>query len=161
MRDDDPKAYKPAPGDADAKTKPSKYTKRFKQMFGESKAATDAPKTQTNEYGGLWANIHKRRKSGKKMRKKGAKGAPTDAAFKKAQAASEMNESALADKAKKSGISVGILRQVYNRGMAAWKTGHRPGTTPQQWAMARVNSFLTGGKTRRTADKDLWAKTGK
>jgi hypothetical protein len=42
--------------------------------------------------------------------------------------------------------------------MAAWKTGHRPGTTPQQWAFARVNSFLTGGKTRTTADADLWAK---
>ena len=42
--------------------------------------------------------------------------------------------------------------------MAAWKTGHRPGTTPQQWAFARVNSFITGGKTRTTADKDLWAK---
>ena len=33
--DDDPSAYKPAPGDADAKTKPSKHTKKFKQMFGE------------------------------------------------------------------------------------------------------------------------------
>ena len=42
--------------------------------------------------------------------------------------------------------------------MAAWRTGHRPGTTPQQWAFARVNSFLTGGKTRTTADADLWKK---
>ena len=33
--DDDPSAYKPAPGDAQAKTKPSKHTKKFKQMFGE------------------------------------------------------------------------------------------------------------------------------
>lgn len=33
---------------------------------------------------GLYANIHARRKSGKKMRRKGAKGAPTDAAFRKA-----------------------------------------------------------------------------
>ena len=33
--DDDPKSYTPAPGDKDAKTKPSKYTKKFKQMFGE------------------------------------------------------------------------------------------------------------------------------
>ena len=31
-------SYKPAPGDADAKTKPSKHTLRFKQMFGESEA---------------------------------------------------------------------------------------------------------------------------
>ena len=28
-------AYKPAPGDAGGKTKPSKHTKKFKQMFGE------------------------------------------------------------------------------------------------------------------------------
>ena len=67
----------------------------------------------------------------------------------------------LVKKAEKSGISYGILKQVYNRGMAAWKTGHRPGTTPQQWAFARVNSFITGGKTRKTADADLWAKTKK
>lgn len=37
MSDSDPKAYKPAPGDADAKTKPSKYTKQFKQMYGDKK----------------------------------------------------------------------------------------------------------------------------
>ena len=36
MADDNPKAYKPAPGDKTAKTKPSKYTKQFKQMFGDS-----------------------------------------------------------------------------------------------------------------------------
>ena len=35
MDDDDPDAYKPAPGDKSAKTKPSKHTKKFKQMFGE------------------------------------------------------------------------------------------------------------------------------
>ena len=33
---------------------------------------------------GLYANIHAKRKSGGPMRKKGAKGAPTDAAFKRA-----------------------------------------------------------------------------
>lgn len=33
---------------------------------------------------GLYANIHKKRKSGKPMRKKGQKGAPTDADFKRA-----------------------------------------------------------------------------
>lgn len=35
MRDDDPSAYKPAPGDKSAKTKPSKHTKKFKDMFGD------------------------------------------------------------------------------------------------------------------------------
>jgi hypothetical protein len=64
----------------------------------------------------------------------------------------------LKDKAEKSGISLSILKQVYDRGMGAYQSSHRPGTTPQQWAFARVNSFITGGKTRTTADADLWAK---
>src|SRR5210317_2154282 len=64
----------------------------------------------------------------------------------------------IANKSEKSGVPYGILKKVYDRGMAAWKGGHRPGTTPQQWAFARVNSFLTGGKTRTTADADLWKK---
>jgi len=67
----------------------------------------------------------------------------------------EEASSGLAKKAQESGISIGILRKVYNRGMAAWRTGHRPGTTPQQWAMARVNSYITKGKTYHTTDSDL------
>jgi hypothetical protein len=67
-------------------------------------------------------------------------------------------DATLADKAKKSGFSLPILKQVYKRGMAAWKVGHKPGTTPQQWGMARVNSFITGGRTRVKGDPDLWAK---
>ena len=70
----------------------------------------------------------------------------------------ENKDATLAKKAKESGISKGILSQVYNRGMAAWKGGHRPGAGPHQWAVARVNSFITGGKTRTTADADLWKK---
>jgi hypothetical protein len=62
----------------------------------------------------------------------------------------------LVNKAEKSGMSYSILKKVYDRGMAAWKTGHRPGTTPQQWAMARVNSFTTKSSgTWGKADKDL------
>ena len=63
----------------------------------------------------------------------------------------------LKKKSEKSGIAYGILKKVYDRGMAAWKSGHRPGTTPQQWAFARVNSFITGGGARK-ADNDLWSK---
>ena len=68
----------------------------------------------------------------------------------------EESDSALRKKAAKSGVSFGTLKKVYNRGMAAWRTGHRPGTTPQQWGMARVNSYITKGKgTYHGADKDL------
>ena len=63
---------------------------------------------------------------------------------------------ALTKKAKKTGMSYSILKKVYDRGMAAWKTGHRPGTTPQQWAFARVNSFATkSAGTWGKADADL------
>ena len=69
------------------------------------------------------------------------------------------SDKALKDKAEKSGIPKGILKQVYNRGLAAWRTGHRPGVTQHQWAMARVNSFATKSKgTWGKADKDLAAK---
>ena len=66
---------------------------------------------------------------------------------------------AVKNKAEKTGMPYSILKKVYDRGMAAWKGGHRPGTTPQQWAMARVNSFVTKSSgTWGGADKDLAAK---
>lgn len=68
----------------------------------------------------------------------------------------------IAAKAKKSGISPDTLRKVYNRGVAAWRTGHKPGTTPQQWGHARVNSFITKSSgTWGGADKDLASKVKK
>ena len=63
---------------------------------------------------------------------------------------------ALKNKAEKTGISYAILKKVFDRGYAAWSSSHRPGTNPTQWGLARVNSFATGGKTRTTADADLW-----
>ena len=72
------------------------------------------------------------------------------------EANEEKKKTGLAAKAAKSGMPLGILKTVYNRGMAAWKTGHRPGTTPQQWGHARVNSFITKSSgTWGKADKDL------
>ena len=101
LSDKDPRAYEPAPGDATAKTKPSKHTVAVRKMMDEG------------------------------------------------------TDSSLSAKAAKSGISVATLRKVYKRGVAAWNSGHRPGTTPQQWGHARVNSYINKGKTYHTADKDL------
>jgi hypothetical protein len=71
----------------------------------------------------------------------------------------ESAKEGLKNKAAKSGMPYAILKKVYDRGMAAWKSGHRPGTTPQQWGMARVNSFVTKSSgTWGKADKDLAAK---
>lgn len=68
----------------------------------------------------------------------------------------------LAELSKISGVSMSILQEVYNRGIGAYKTNpesvrikgsFKKGPAPmskklskEQWAMARVYSFLDGGK---------------
>jgi hypothetical protein len=69
---------------------------------------------------------------------------------------SDNADKALANKAKATGISKTTLKKVYDRGLAAWKKGHRAGAGQHQWAMARVNSFVTGKGGARKADEDLW-----
>ena len=64
-------------------------------------------------------------------------------------------ETSLKQKSVASGVPLSIIKKVYNRGLAAWRTGHRPGATQQQWGYARVHSFLLKGKTYHTADADL------
>ena len=109
LSDRDPRAYEPAPGDATAKTKPSKATREIRKIMSNEEVEL------------------------------------TEAA-----------ENSLSAKAKKFGVSIGILKKVYSRGVAAWNSGHRPGTTPQQWGHARVNAYLRKGKgTYHGADKDL------
>ena len=66
---------------------------------------------------------------------------------------------AVKNKAEKTGMPYSILKQVYDRGMAAWRGGHRPGATQVQWALARVNSFVTKSSgTWGGADSDLAKK---
>ena len=64
----------------------------------------------------------------------------------------------LEDKAAATGVPLQFIRASYNRGLAAWRTGHRPGATQQQWGYARVHSFLLCGKTALTTDSDLRRK---
>ena len=57
--------------------------------------------------------------------------------------------------ARATGVPLSVLEKVYDRGLAAWRTGHRPGASQHAWGMARVHSFVLHGKTWRTADADL------
>jgi hypothetical protein len=68
------------------------------------------------------------------------------------------NATSLNDKAKATGVPLKYLKESYNRGMAAWRTGHRPGATEQQWGYARVHSFLLKGKTYKTTDSNIAKK---
>jgi nicotinic acid mononucleotide adenylyltransferase len=155
MDDDNPAAYKPAPGDSKGKTRPSKHTQKFKKMFGEVDEDLSANDIRD------WALLPETIEMFKDIYQ-------TDWKIELDNTVAEMLEdisidetatAAIKKKAEKSGMPAGILRKVYNRGVAAWRTGHRPGTTPQQWGLARVNSFVTKSSgTWGKADKDLAAR---
>jgi hypothetical protein len=138
LSDSDPRAYEPAPGDKTSKTKPSKHTLAVRKMMNSEAVADLPPKLRRAPRGGNITQVMDKRRETGRM---------------------DESDSSLAAKAKKSGISVGTLRKVYKRGVAAWNSGHRPGTTPQQWGHARVNSYINKGKTYHTADKDLREET--
>jgi hypothetical protein len=64
-------------------------------------------------------------------------------------------------KSKATGVPLKYITECYNRGMAAWRTGHRPGATQQQWGYARVHSFLLCGKTYHSTDSDIVERASK
>lgn len=74
---------------------------------------------------------------------------------------SAKTRTALKNKAEKSNVPLGALTAVYRKGMGAfYSSGSRPGMGAHQWAMARVNSFLKGGKARNV-DKAQWKQVQK
>lgn len=68
---------------------------------------------------------------------------------------------ALKKKAEDRNAPLGALATVYEKGLGAfYSSGSRPGMTAHQWAMARVNSFLKGGKARKV-DAAQWKSVQK
>ena len=225
MSDDNPDAYRLAPGDS-KKTKPSKWNKKFRQMFGEKDVEEFAPSSSgggdlgvsndedekleegilsslimiaeslkgkdglyTDESSFTYAAAKAAMAGeptfsldGKKfktnMSKEKAKqildgeddtiseeGEIEEALFQIAdqvieEALSAKTRKALKNKAEKANAPMGALTTVYNKGLAAWRTGHRPGASQHAWAMARVNSFLAGGPARRV-DAAQWERVKK
>ena len=208
MDDDNPDAYKPAPGDKEAKTKESEHTKKYRQMYGEASEADTKSKKRYHQLLSADTTVKhdKRFKRNRKMaedavdRLKKSHDSEKDAlkreqeteikrakirALRKEDVVEISSDKELLEwieiisdeistsidldeaksmeglkkKAEKSGMPYGVLKKVYDRGVAAWRTGHRPGTTPQQWGYARVNSFITKSSgTWGKADSDLAAK---
>lgn len=158
--DDDDSAYKEWDADYKSKkagkgkpvpTKTSKYTNKYKEMFGESEeyefnniVTYDSYSDTSNIFEEIILEDESITSEILDEASKMGKDSPVYKALK--------------NKSDKTGFPLGILRQVWSRGYAAWKTGHIPGTTPQQWAMARVNSFVTGGKTTKMHDKALYQR---
>ena len=161
-KSDDDDDYKAAPGDAKAKTKPSTFTKKFKKMYGED-APANATGTAVVGTGDDSSTVVMKKKKDKEtmkdrlLRRFKIKETidrtvpdlerPKDEIKEKvkhlkamAMKEADLDEAikGLQNKAKKTGMPYSILKKVYDRGMAAWKGGHRPGATQQQWAFARV-----------------------
>ena len=137
---DDPAAYKPFSTDKDPKTgetiktKTSKWTSKAAEMgFGPKKEAIELDEALLKEF---IEEAIVQEKKGDKVTK------------------------ALKNKAEKSGAPMSALRAIYNKGLAAWRTGHRPGASQHQWAMARVNSVLAGGPARKV-DAAQWKQIKK
>jgi len=107
-----PQLYEDLPGDKDAKTEPSKYTK----TEGAQKVREETKDNSKEEF--------------------------------------------IRASSKVSGVAKDIIEEVYDKGLKAWSTsGHRPGATAQQWAIARVYAFLFDAKSgARKADQHLWDK---
>ena len=129
MPDDDPDAYKELPGDTKGvkQLKISDHTKKYREMYGDKENESFIGEADDDE-------------------KKSTDKSPIGGAI----------ETGLKNKSDDTGVPIGILRAVMRRGLAAWKSGHRPGAGQQQWGYARVNSFLTKGKgTWGKADADL------
>lgn len=134
MSDDDPRAYKKAPGDS-KKTKVSKWTKAYHKKFGEGE--------DMNEEVFIFDDVLL---EGIEVQEEVI-----------VEAVTGKTRKALQNKAEDSNVPLGVLTTVYRKGLAAWKTGHRPGAGQHQWAMARVNSFLAGGPARRV-DAPQWER---
>lgn len=159
---DDPSAYRPFSTDKDPKTgkpiktKPSRWNKKFEKMFGSGKKE----KNESMEYEEevfedalleeIDINIDILREFiceailDEKKKRKGGNNVTA----------------ALKNKAEKANAPMGALRAIYNKGLAAWRTGHRPGASQHAWAMARVNSVLAGGPARKV-DAAQWERIKK
>jgi len=182
-KSDGNKDYKAAPGDKKAKTKQSTFTTKYKKMYGED-APANATGTAVAGTGDDSSTVVMKKKKDKEtmkdrlLRRFKIKETidrtvpdlerPKDEIKEKvkhlkamAMKEADLDEAikGLQNKAKKTGMPYSILKKVYDRGMAAWKGGHRPGATQQQWAFARVNSFITKSPgTWGKADSDLAKK---
>lgn len=155
--DDDPSAYRPFATDKNPKTgkqiktKTSRWTKKFKKMYGESMDEIDDIEDLLEydlvENDSADFDVELLREFIEEILEEEKKKKPNSA-------------KALKNKAKSARAPLGALRSIYNKGLAAWRTGHRPGAGQHQWAMARVNSVLAGGPARKV-DSAQWKQIQK
>lgn len=174
MSDDDPDAYREMPGDTKGKRylKTSDHTKKYHDLYSEqfveeafsTVTATGLSRQNRQDLIDLGATIKvvgpgyyiTISDSNKKLildyLAKHSIDIYEESLYEKEQSTdrspidNDAIETGLKNKSKETGVPIGILRAVMRRGMAAWKSGHRPGAGQEQWGYARCNSFITGGE---------------
>lgn len=145
MPDNDPDAYKELPGDTKGKKllKTSKHTKAYQELYGDEETK--------NESIHNWEYYSKLKDDSKISNRiinpyiEVNEANDDDASGDRSPIDNPDVEKALKKKVEETGVPLEFLRIVMRRGMAAWKSGHRPGAGQEQWGYARVNSFLTKG----------------
>jgi hypothetical protein len=140
LPDNDPDAYKELPGDTKGKKllKPSKHTKSYHDLYGDDEETKNESIINWELYQSLKGNdikITTEFNFGKSL--------DENASGDRSPIDNPDIETALKKKVEETGVPLPLLRIVMRRGMAAWKSGHRPGAGQEQWGYARVNSFLT------------------
>ena len=168
MSDDDPDAYKEMPGDTKGKKllKKSKHTKAFDDLYAdealeemvtnesvmselhimmeEAKNFADFKKRFYKEFSDKVKPNKDLDNWLKELYSEGlGESLDEKAGGDRGPIKGKGIETGLKKKADQTGVSLPLLRLVMRRGMAAWKSGHRPGAGQEQWGYARVNSFLT------------------
>ena len=155
MSTKDPDAYEPMPGDEKEPKKQSVYNARFKKMFGSIDEEED-----DISYEEYLDKMDSLLESGSGRRNIGLydlleESTDVDRDRERIIQEGADSDKALRNKAKLANAPLGALRAIYDKGLAAYRTGHRPGASQHAWAMARVNSVLTGGPARRV-DAAQW-----
>lgn len=80
----------------------------------------------------------------------------------KKPAAKKSSGGSLKEKADNSRFYLAELKEVFEKGKAAFlSSGSRPGVTQNQWAHARVNSYISGRGGARAADAKIYRKYNK
>jgi len=156
---DDPSAYRRFATDKDPKTgetiktKPSRWNKKFEKMFGSKKKEKNESMEHETE---IFEDVLLEEID---LDLEVLKEFICEAILYEKKKGANVTQ-ALKNKAEKANAPMGALRAIYNKGLAAWRTGHRPGASQHAWAMARVNSVLAGGPARKV-DAAQWERIKK
>lgn len=134
------------------RTSSKKYTRKLPKKYIPKYLSSKDAKLQAS----MIQRTHKAYKQGKYLKRKPVKTAKVQGSKWVRRAKRIYGLDSLVDSrgekrfktlSKKTGCSMKALNQIYAKGSAAWFSGSRPNQTQDSWAVARVASAVSGGKS--------------